>query len=399
MRKPAWADQKYEAPFYMWSRAMNRAGRFMVATGAACLLLAITHGATSAQSRVAHSAESVNRAPVWQLGPRLLSIGAADGAAAYVLRQPASAQVISGNRIAFLNARTELRIYDDQGHWQATYGGRGSGPGEFAQAMSLHHVRGDSLAIVDVGMDRISVHAPDGQYVRSYSFPISPGGEAWVLEDMALVFIQSHFLGFGAAAQLHEYPVPLLLLRDGATRADTLALLSAQLYGSRSSFSPVVFGAQPHFAAGPGRIYAGSSGQYAIHVFDRLGKPVRTVTTTLPPVPVTDAHLRARLDARSDRARGRGGVAAGTSSVPHAAAFPEYSGFLADGAGRLWVRRFAPPGATEVDWHVYDARGAIAGRLSMPVAFQPTQVGEDYVLGVFTDELGVQYVRSHRLLR
>jgi hypothetical protein len=391
-------DMRRDVPL-VHGGTMNRAGRFLVATGAACLLLGLTPEASSGQRRVAHTAESVNRAPVWQLGPETLNIGAADGAAAYMLRQPASAQVISGNRIAFLTARAELRIHDEQGRWLATYGGRGSGPGQFAQAMSLHQVRGDSLAIIDLGIPRISVHAPDGQYVRSFPFPMSPGGEAWLLDDMTLVFIPSQLPGLGSAPQLHEYPVPLLLLKEGATRADTVTLLSAQLHGSRSSFAPVVFGPQPHFAAGHDRIHAGFSGQYEIHAFDRLGRPVHTVTATLSPVQVTDAHIRARRAASADRGRGRGGVEPGAAPVPNAAVFPEYAGFLADASGRLWVRRYAPPGATEVDWHIYDARGAIAGRMTVPLAFRLTQAGEDYVLGVFTDDRGVQYVRSYRLLR
>jgi len=48
---------------------------------------------------------------------------------------------------------------------------------------------------------------------------------------------------------------------------------------------------------------------------------------------------------------------------------------------------------------VFDRDGQWLGRLRPPEDFVPFEVGEDYILGVATDELGVEYVRMYGLTR
>lgn len=61
----------------------------------------------------------------------------------------------------------ELRIFEPDGSHLKTRGGRGEGPGEFAQIRLLGSSEGDLVLVGDGQIDRITVFDPDGQFVRT----------------------------------------------------------------------------------------------------------------------------------------------------------------------------------------------------------------------------------------
>jgi len=67
--------------------------------------------------------------------------------------------------------------------------------------------------------------------------------------------------------------------------------------------------------------------------------------------------------------------------------------------GRIWSPRGRPPADTPIEWDVYDLHGNPVARVTTPARFQPHELGEDYVTGVFLDEMDVNYVRVYRLLK
>lgn len=50
-------------------------------------------------------------------------------------------------------------------------------------------------------------------------------------------------------------------------------------------------------------------------------------------------------------------------------------------------------------WLVFDPRGRLEARLEVPRGFLPLEWCEEQVLGVLTDDLGVERVRLHRIER
>jgi hypothetical protein len=73
---------------------------------------------------------------------------------------------------------------------------------------------------------------------------------------------------------------------------------------------------------------------------------------------------------------------------------PAFDRLLLSNAGELWVRR--DRGQT---WHVYDRTGALTASVSLPPEFRPTEIGEGWVLGVWTDELDTESIRLFELIR
>ena len=48
-------------------------------------------------------------------------------------------------------------------------------------------------------------------------------------------------------------------------------------------------------------------------------------------------------------------------------------------------------------WTVFDARGRFLGDVTMPAGFTPFEIGADYVLGRWMDDLDVEYVHVYAL--
>lgn len=79
--------------------------------------------------------------------------------------------------------------------------------------------------------------------------------------------------------------------------------------------------------------------------------------------------------------------------MPLPEAFPAFEGVLADALGFLWVEDYRLPGEPSPAWTVFDPEGRVLGLVELPPALTVFEIGEDYVLGRVSDELGIEYVR------
>ncbi|HSJ25231.1 MAG TPA: hypothetical protein VK929_11205, partial [Longimicrobiales bacterium] len=92
--------------------------------------------------------------------------------------------------------------------------------------------------------------------------------------------------------------------------------------------------------------------------------------------------------------------------APH---LPAFAGMRVDDADHVWLREFLPNEQTiggfvrapveQARWLVMAPDGVIVGRVQLPARFAPLAVGEDFVAGVYRDEMDVEYVHSYRLTR
>ena len=73
----------------------------------------------------------------------------------------------------------------------------------------------------------------------------------------------------------------------------------------------------------------------------------------------------------------------------------------ADAAGYLWVREYDFPNEARPAplWTVFDPDGRMLGLLETPRGLSVSEIGEDYILGVARDELGVESVQLWPLRR
>ena len=84
-------------------------------------------------------------------------------------------------------------------------------------------------------------------------------------------------------------------------------------------------------------------------------------------------------------------------SVPPS--FPAFSAIEVDALGYLWVREYNLTGEEGALWTVFDPDGIVQGFVETPEDLRIFEIGADYVLGLVTDALDVEYVQLWELER
>ena len=84
----------------------------------------------------------------------------------------------SGDIAVAENLAGEIRVFDDGGGHLRTFGGRGEGPGEFANPWTIAELPGETIAAVDPLAERISLFTSSGTFARSFPIPRLPGASA-----------------------------------------------------------------------------------------------------------------------------------------------------------------------------------------------------------------------------
>jgi hypothetical protein len=85
--------------------------------------------------------------------------------------------------------------------------------------------------------------------------------------------------------------------------------------------------------------------------------------------------------------------------MPIPSEMPAYNGAVADLEGNLWVRDYQADGTTVSTWALFDPDGVFLGTVEIPPDLRVRQIGSDYILGTWKDDLDVAYVRMHRLVK
>jgi hypothetical protein len=341
----------------------------------------------------------------------LLTIGLMDGPPEYQLHQIRSAVRLADGRIAMTDGRTsELRIYGPDGRHLVSAGGSGGGPGEFRYIGDLLPI-GDSIGVWDPIAMRLTVFGTDGGIGRSLN--LGEGPEGAILAGSSRVGT----LTFGQAV----YPTapaptsPSAGIRPGPeivyTRhtadgapidtvvriraADSVHPLPGRL--ASASFAPV-----PRLVARGDRIVSGGGERYELEFRAADGRLLTIARIPHTPERVTEEHLavvdrRRRAEAPPDYAARLPALRA----ADFAEYFPAYGDFHIDAAGHVWVMEYPRPsqdvGALAVN--VFDPDGIWLATLSVPGGLVVHDVGDDYLLGMWRDELDVEYLQLYEVSR
>jgi hypothetical protein len=70
-----------------------------------------------------------------------------------------------------------------------------------------------------------------------------------------------------------------------------------------------------------------------------------------------------------------------------------------DEAGYLWVEDQVPDPRMRRPWLIYDPTARLVGRAATPGAFEPQQIGPDFILGRWRDGTGIEHVQLYDLIR
>ncbi len=353
----------------------------------------------------------------WQVDSvPLLSIGALEGEDPYLLHQVRDAMTLSDGRIVVANRGShELRVFDGSGVHLATWGGSGEGPGEFNSLVAVAGWQGDSVIAWYSQRERLSVFDRDGNFGRTM-IPGDPGdGRDTPEEVSADGTILVSRLGPGGGT-----------LADGLRRGERLyevanaeGVLTAPLEASPGSESYLSTSGNmmrmmtlPFFRSARTTVWAGRfvvapNDSYEIRAFGPNGALDLVVRREHALVVPTPAHLDAYVERQAaarppeERAERRRSLSEQLAEVPMPETFPAFDQILADALGNLWVREYDLPGEERTNplWTVFNVDGRVLGFTETPAGLQIYEIGDDYVLGRATDDLGVEYVQMWSLER
>ncbi len=330
-----------------------------------------------------------------------------------------------GNFIVADNGAGEVRVFDPGGRHLRSFGSRGEGPGEFQALVGAWPRADGSIVTADRRLRRISRFDAEGTLLGTATLtgvggmdmatPVGPGGAGTFLSrvrplpmpSMSESPLESLEDAFGG----DEGP-PEHYLRYGldGTLVDTLAsrpgiMMSVSASGSGNSMAlnlmRVPFSPEPSAHGSSRGVVLTGGAAYEVSVFDDTGALTRIVRLDEAPTPRTDEHLEAHVrnsgnpfaeDEASIRA-----IIANYQELPMPETLPAYTDLRTSGGGELWARRYAPRGSAAVRWDVFGADGHHLGRVDVPASFAIEEVGLGEVVGVSTDELGVERVEVREL--
>ncbi len=287
------------------------------------------------------------------------------------------AKISQVGNLLVANGRHEIIQFDAAGSWMATFGRSGDGPGEFQALWDIFPRDDGSILAYDPSASRITRFQPDADpeialLPVSFALPSGPS----VLDSDEIVGILAELtqstLPPGAQARGSAH----LVWSDANWRAfDTVMTLPGRMYTSNSrgltvsARSPDVLS-----VASANRVYVASTDVPDIQVLDSARHPSLVLVLHLP-----TAEVEARREAD-------GGIQGSL-----------FDKLAVTRGNTLWVRLPGPQDAAVWEWQLFDASGNAEARVRTPRQLRITQVSEDRVLGVWTDDLGVQTVRSFRL--
>ena len=330
----------------------------------------------------------------WAVGAQpSLSIGSVASGGADELFRVTDAIRLKDGRIVVANLGTnELKVFGPDGSHAGTWGRRGEGPGEFTAhgPTAVAHWPGDSIAVADaVYSPRLPIFDMNGNHGRDVAIEATRGGILDVLPDGGIVSQGSQVFNRTAVFETRD----LVRLETEWSVLDVDGTLYASLgrlpYGE-AYFSETWGGDMQHpfqrrtVGAVWGDLLAvGVQDSYEIKAFAADGSLVRIVRRDWDPRTPTQAEYDERAP----------------WGVPPVDAFPAFGEILSDRAGYLWVREYGMSGEGAAVWTVFDSAGRVQGLVETPSGLDVFEIGEEYVLGLMKDELGVEYVQVWALDR
>jgi hypothetical protein len=268
----------------------------------------------------------------------------------------------------------------------------------------VQRLAGETIAI-GANFSTVARYSTTGEFV---GLTAMSGSEPGTRNRFLIAAVSGN--GFGLGAPL-ENPNP----RVAGTRwTDSLELQivndSGRVVSGLGPFPYIVVeqtGAQPHpvwltaggvFAGGDDHFFAGFGDRYEIRVYSTDGKLQSLIRRSWKPAPISPDDWEqwvvewSKIWVKSTGPE-RERELQKMREEPYAFEEPAFSQFIVDQAGRLWVRSAHWQDAIRAGslndiplvpstWSVFDVGGRWLGDVTMPVNFQPFEIGADYVAGI-----------------
>lgn len=309
----------------------------------------------------------------------------------------------------------EIRVFDAGGTYLRTIGGEGEGPGEFQAIGAIARVSSDSIQVWDSSQRRLSVFDTAGRLLGSTAPQDPPLARTLSILPDGTLLTEDGWSGAPMSSTngvvLSRDSVVLIRRDSGGEPLDTVAVVPSEemLRSVEASESGLIRLQQmsapvarslfytPH----PGGLVGGPNDTFQLSWWTVDGTLHRI--TRMPSLDrlLTSGDVSALKKGRIADSDGSPAYLRMVETIfdyPLPDLRPAFEEILPGPGGTVWVREHSLWEHARPRWWVFDAEaGAPVGYVAMPTGLEVKEIGSDYVLGVYRDDLGVAYVRRHRI--
>lgn len=302
-------------------------------------------------------------------------------------------------------ARQSVSYFDSTGRHIRTAGRQGGGPGEFNGLSWAGKCGNESITAWDRSNNRLTVFDSRGELTGESSLRLEPAIASRTAfttcarnGDMVFVSLPTQ-MDPGSPVQRAE-SVVTLLPAEGTARQLGSGISSSEFVVLGGGGTPRPLGLTTTAALAGGRVYLGTGDSAAVLVYSVSGEAEGSI-------PMSGATRRVARPGQYEAAVEQilqmvpsGAVPLVHSTLmgmPHVTRLPAYSSVHTDPHGNVWVTRSAPGEATRL--FAAGADGRTIGHVDLPQQVHVWEVGDDFILGHYTNDMGEPFVASYRLHR
>jgi hypothetical protein len=385
----------------------TRSVRCSLAIGAAAILLV----------SLAKTGESQRAIPEWSLGAAPLLVLGERGVAGEEFLRIRAVFRLSNGVVAVLNGGTnEIRLFDEHGRSIRSFGGTGSGPGEF-RFISWAGRSGDTVFVFDHSLGRISSVVLGGEprllgtwpvTARGTRGPLSVGGR---LSDGRWLVATGVTPGWDGPPGVHRLPQSVgVISADGTGDVSWFGEYPSAAFFvfsptgniQQATFGAIAFSPWFYSAASGQHVWLGESGADSLVHMDFVRGTRATVRLPLPrrtPPAALVAARRAREMLAATNERSRAFTDAKWSSTYLPPSLPFFEALVPGPGGEIWIQDYAGVPTDSARYLVVGPDMVARAWVRVPSGLRVHEVGVDYVLGMHEDGDGVESVRLYRLSR
>jgi hypothetical protein len=312
-------------------------------------------------------------------------------------------RITSRNEIVIaVQGPKEVRIYDSAGVFRRSMGRSGDGPGEFRGMRSLSLLAGDTIAVYDFGLDRISYFSASGKFERVISHSdaqvtrtawVAPGGQI-IRQHLSPNRLTEHDDGIfidSVTLSLSDRDGNLIAKLDDVGGGEYIK------YRGNSALRPL--GQALYVGVGRTGFYIGS-GRGLIAAYDYRGSPGKLLSLPYRQIITRNSEYAAAVDNFLLRIApsGKAWMKAQFAAFDPPTYLPNYTKLLVDAEDNLWVANYSESGNELREWWVVDvAAEKVVASVSVPRAWNILAVGLQGLLVHDFDDDDIESVALHKL--
>jgi hypothetical protein len=201
---------------------------------------------------------------------------------------------------------SQVRIFSPAGEFILSLGGEGEGPGEFKYVETLNPWMGDSIAVFDSSLGRVTLIDPSGG-LRTISLTGSEHRVATLRATPELGFIAAYFSYPSWLEVKGRYRIPYTIVRlsaDGSV-LDTLGIIGGpEGFAGTMGDAPLLISKDGELSVRRGDVVFGSADRMEFQRFRQDRAMSQTISVLDYDLSLTDEEIESCLFKTFDRRRG-----------------------------------------------------------------------------------------------